>query len=133
MMDIEKINEYLSEISEGTPFFLEARMEDSYIVLYITGDNPAGEDWQMEEVVANPDTREELIEIVYGTIRHLYESFDVDEEVYIKLEAKFYGGVRGIPDAASLVYNEEFKQDALEQFSAKLYKLLKEEKERYEQ
>lgn len=124
MMDIEKINEYLSEISEGTPFSLEARMEDSDIVLYINGDNPAGEDWWMEEVIANPDTREELIEIVYWTIKHLYEGFDVDEEVYIKLEAKFYGARRGIPDVVTLVHNEEFKQDALEQFAMELYALL---------
>ena len=119
-MKIEKIESYLEKISEGTDFSFTVREEkDKEITLYMQGDNPEGEDWCVTLTIYNPKTKTELIESVYNEVRDYYNTFDIEENVRLMLEAKA-NGFSGVPGVVDLVHNEEYKENALDEFSTKL-------------
>lgn len=123
-MKIEKIEQYLEEISEGTDFLFTVDEEkENEIGLYMQGDNPESEDWCTNITIKKPKTKKELIENLYVEISECYESFDIEEEVYLMLEAK-RNGFRGVPGIVALVHNEEYKENALKEFSEKLRVLI---------
>lgn len=119
-MKIEKIEKYLEEISEGTDFsFIVEEEENKEITLYMQGDNPQNEDWCITLVIKNPKTKKELNENLYEEVYECYEAFDVEEETCLMLEAK-RNGFQGVPGIVDLVHNEEYKENALEEFVDKL-------------
>lgn len=123
-MKTEKLEKYLDELSEGTDFsFRTSEVQNGEIELYMQGFNPEREDWFTEFIIKNPNTKKELIEILYETLWELYNDFDVEEETYIMLEAK-RNGLRGVPSVVDLVHNEEYKENALKEFAEKLRDLL---------
>ena len=124
IMKIEKIEKYLEEVSEGTDFsFRIADVHDREIELYMQGDNPCNEDWCIDITIKNPKTKKELIEILHEKLWQLYDAFDIEEETYLMLEAK-RNGFQGVPGIVDLVHNEEYKENALKEFSEKLRRLL---------
>lgn len=123
-MKIEKLEKYLEEVSEGTDFsFTVEEEENKEITLYMQGDNPENEDWCTTLTIKNPKTKKELLESLSEEIYDCYEAFDIEENVYLMLEAK-RNGFRGVPDVVSLVCNEEYKENTLKEFAEKLRDLL---------
>lgn len=122
-MTREKIENYLDELSEGTDFdFSFGDCTDDEIELYMQGDNPCGEDWCEIITISNPKNKKELIENLAKEVWNRYDSFDVEEETYLMLEAK-RNGFQGVPGVVDLVHNEEYKENALKEFAEKLSKL----------
>ena len=122
-MKIEKIEKYLEEVSEGTCFAFRVDVEENKeITLYMQGDNPENEDWCETLTIQNPKTKKELLERVWEEVDNCYEAFDVEENVYLMLEAKI-NGFGGVPGVVDLVHNEEYKENALYEFAEKLRKL----------
>lgn len=122
-MKIEKIEKYLEEVSEGTDFsFTVEEEKNKELTLYMYGDNPEGEDWCEILTIQNPKTKMELIESLYEEVWNCYDAFDVEENTYLWLEAK-RNGFNGVPGVVDLVHNEEYKENALKEFSDKLYAL----------
>ena len=119
-MKIEKIEKYLDEISEGSDFSFKIDVESNgETTLYMQGDNPCGEDWCETLTIQNPKTKTELIESLYHEVTQAYECFDIEENVLLMLEAK-RNGFQGVPGVVDLVHNEEYKENALYEFSEKL-------------
>lgn len=119
-MKIDKMEKYLDEVSEGTDFSFKIDVErNGEITLYMQGDNPCGEDWCETLEIGNPKTKKELIEVLYNEVTHAYDCFDIEENVMLMLEAKA-NGFSGVPYVADLVHNEEYKENALHEFSEKL-------------
>lgn len=122
-MKIDKIEKYLDEISEGTDFSFKIDVErNGKITLYMQGDNPCGEDWCETLTIQNPKTKSELIESVFNEVCDCYNAFDIEENVRLMLEAKA-NGFSGVPGVVDLVHNEEYKENALNEFSLKLARL----------
>lgn len=122
-MKTKRIEEYLEKISEGTDFSFTVEKENNELTLYMQGDNPCNEDWCTTITIEIPKTRKELIESLYKEVDRCYVAFDVEEETYLMLEAKRNGFV-GVPGVVELVHNEEYKENALKEFSEKLRGLL---------
>lgn len=122
-MKIERIEEYLEKLSEGTDFSFTVEKENKELTLYMQGDNPCNEDWCTILIIENPKTKKELIERLWKAVDECYIAFDVEEETYLMLEAK-RNGFAGIPGVVELVHNEEYKENALKEFSEKLRELL---------
>lgn len=122
-MKIERIEEYLEKLSEGTDFSFTVEKENKELALYMQGDNPCNEDWCTILIIENPKTKKELIERLWKAVDECYIAFDVEEETYLMLEAK-RNGFAGIPGVVELVHNEEYKENALKEFSEKLRELL---------
>ena len=119
-MKIDKMERYLDEISEGTDFSFKIDVErNGEITLYMQGYNPCGEDWCETLEIGNPKTKAELIEVLYNEVTHAYDCFDIEENVMLMLEAKA-NGFSGVPYVVDLVHNEEYKENALHEFSEKL-------------
>lgn len=122
-MKIEKIEKYLEEVSEGTDFVFEVEEEkNKEFILYMNGDNPCNEDWCETLTIQNPKTKKELIESLYKEVWNCYDAFDVEENTLLWLEAK-RNRFNGVPGVVDLVHNEEYKENALKEFSDKLYAL----------
>lgn len=122
-MKIDKMERYLDEISEGTDFSFKIDVErNGEITLYMQGYNPCGEDWCETLEIGNPKTKAELIEVLYNEVTHAYDCFDIEENVMLMLEAKA-NGFSGVPYVVDLVHNEEYKENALHEFSNKLARL----------
>lgn len=122
-MKIEKIEKYLEEVSEGTDFsFTVEEEKNKELTLYMYGDNPCNEDWCETLTIQNPKTKKELIESLYKEVWNYYDAFDVEENTLLWLEAK-RNGFNGVPGVVDLVHNEEYKENALKEFSDKLYAL----------
>lgn len=122
-MKIDKMEKYLDEVSEGTDFSFKIDVErNGEITLYMQGDNPCGEDWCETLTMEKSKTKAELIENLYNEVTHAYDCFDIEENVLLMLEAK-RNGFRGVPGVVDLVHNEEYKENALHEFSHKLAKL----------
>lgn len=122
-MKIDKMEKYLDEISEGTDFSFKIDVErNGEITLYMQGDNPENEDWCETLTIENPKTKKELIESLYNEVTHAYDCFDIEENVLLMLEAK-RNGFSGVPGVVDLVHNEEYKENALHEFSNKLARL----------
>jgi len=122
-MKTEKIKKILEELSKGTDFFFTVEAEkNGDITLYMQGDNPENEDWCETLTIKEPKTKDELIERLWEEVNGCYNSFDIEENVYLMLEAK-RNGFGGVPGVVDLVHNEEYKENALKEFSEKLRKL----------
>lgn len=123
-MKIEKIENYLEEVSEGTDFVFRVEEEkNKELTLYMYGDNPCNEDWCETLTIQNPKTKMELIESLYEEVWNCYNAFDLEEEIFLMLEAK-QNGFQGVPEVVDLVHNEEYKENALKEFADKLHALL---------
>ena len=119
-MKIDKMEKYLDEVAEGTDFYFRIDVErNGEITLYMQGFNPAREDWCETLNIGNPKTKAELIENLYTEVTNAYEYFDIEENVRLMLEAKA-NGFSGVPGVVDLVHNEEYKENALHEFSEKL-------------
>ena len=119
-MKIDKMEKYLDEVSEGTDFSFKIDVErNGEITLYMQGDNPENEDWCETLTMENPKTKAELIKNLYNEVTHAYDCFDIEENVLLMLEAK-RNGFQGVPGVVDLVHNEEYKENALHEFSEKL-------------
>lgn len=122
-MKISKMEKYLDEVSEGTDFSFKIDVErNGEITLYMQGDNPENEDWCETLTIENPKTKAELIESLYNEVTHAYDCFDIEENVRLMLEAKA-NGFGGVPCVVALVHNEEYKENALNEFLLKLARL----------
>lgn len=122
-MTIEEIEEYLEAWCDGTAFCLRhVKQQDKQFYLEFNGDNPCREDWRNEIIIDNPTAKKELTKILADEIWTLYEVFDVEEETYLMLEAK-RNGFSGVPGVVALVHNEEYKENALKEFTEKLRNL----------
>lgn len=119
MLTIEKIEKYLEEVSKGTDFSFTVEKEKDEIELYMQGDNPCGEDWCEEFTMSIPRSKKELIKNLTEEVFNCYDNFDVEEEIYLMLEAK-RNGFSGVPGVSELVHNEEYKENALKEFWEKL-------------
>lgn len=113
-MTLTYMEEYLNNVADGTDFQFTLSKDIGSLLVVMQGDNPAGEDWWMEFDIKYHVDETDLINKVSKEMRNYYESFDIDEEVYFKLEAK-RNGFRGVPDVVTLVHNEEYKVTALEE------------------
>lgn len=123
-MKIEKIEKYLEEVSEGTDFSFTVETENNKeLTIYMQGDNPEGEDWCTTITISKPKNKKELLEALYNKIWDCYKCFDIEEEIYLMLEAK-RNGFQGVPGILNLVDNEIYKENALKQFAEKLKDLL---------
>jgi len=119
-MKIPTMEKYLEKVSDGTDFSFKIDEERSgEITLYMQGDNPCGEDWCETLEIENPKTKKELIKKLYDEVCHCYDCFDIEENVRLMLEAKA-NGFSGVPGVVDLVHNEEYKENALHEFSEKL-------------
>lgn len=122
-MKIEEIQGCLEKVSEGTDFSFTVEKDNKELTLYMQGDNPCNEDWCTTLTIENPKTKKELIERLYKAVDECYMVFDVEEETYLMLEAK-RNGFAGVPGVVDLVHNEEYKKNALKEFSEKLRALI---------
>lgn len=122
-MKIEEIQGCLEKVSEGTDFSFTVEKDNKELTLYMQGDNPCNEDWCTTLTIENPKTKKELIERLYKAVDECYMVFDVEEETYLMLEAK-RNGFAGVPSVVDLVHNEEYKENALKEFSEKLRALI---------
>lgn len=122
-MTREKLEEYLEKASGNTDFtFNITKMDDSKVEIEMYGDNPENEDWFENLDIENPETEKELLYELYKEVLDCYERFDVEENVYMWLEAK-RNGFSGVPGVVELVHNEEYKENALKGFAEKLGKM----------
>jgi hypothetical protein len=108
------MEEYLNNVADGTDFQFTLSQDSDNLTVGVQGDNPAGEDWWMEFYIKYPVNETDLINNVRKEVWDYYEAFDIEEEVYLKLEAK-RNGFRGVPDVVTLVHNEEYKITVLEE------------------
>lgn len=119
-MNSDKIENYLAELCDNTDFsFSIEEIDKNRIVLSMDGDNPENEDWFYDLEIGIPKCKKELINLIYEKVREIYESFDIEEEVYLMLDAK-RNGFEGVPGVVALVHNEEYKENALYEFIRKL-------------
>jgi hypothetical protein len=122
-MKIPTMEKYLDKVSEGTDFSFKIDIErNGEITLYMQGDNPQNEDWCETLTIKNPKTKKELIESLYNEVENVCNCFDIEENVRLMLEAKARG-FRGVPNVVDLVHNEEYKENALQEFLRKLGEL----------
>lgn len=120
MMTIEEIKSSLDDISNRTDFFLDVlRNNAKKVDLSVHGDNPEGEDWYFEITIKTPETEEDLAKSLSKEFWDLYNDYDVEENVYMWLEAK-RNGTSGVPGVVDLVHNEEYKEKALRDFAERL-------------
>lgn len=120
MMTIEEIKSGLDDISNGTDFFFDVlRNNAKKVDLSVHGDNPEGEDWYFEITIETPEVEEDLAKSLSKKFWDLYNNYDVEENVYMWLEAK-RNGTSGVPGVVDLVHNEEYKEKALRDFAERL-------------
>lgn len=121
-MTLQEIKNALDEISEGTDFsFMDCELADGMISTYMYGDNPCGEDWEEEITIPAPDKKEDLRKSLTAAIKTIRDNFDIEDNVVMWLDAKRHG-IGGVPNVVELVHNEEYKENALEEFYEKLMK-----------
>ena len=118
-MTLTYMEEYLNNVADRTDFQFTLSQDSDNLTVGIQGDNPAGEDWWMELDIKYPVDETDLINKVRKEVWDYYEAFDIEEEVFLKLEAK-RNGFCGVPDVVTLVHNEEYKEKALNDFIEKL-------------
>lgn len=118
-MTIAYMEEYLNNVADRTDFQFTLSQDSDNLTVGVQGDNPAGEDWWMEFYIKYHVDETDLLNKVRKELWEYYESFDIEEEVFLKLEAK-RNGFRGVPDIVTLVHNEEYKEKALNDFIEKL-------------
>lgn len=120
MMTMDQIVNSLEKLSKGTDFSFDiSENKNEEIELLVEGDNPEYEDWCFYITVETPDTEEDLAKSLSKEFWDLYYNYDVEENVYIWLEAKG-NGTSGVPGVVDLVHNEEYKEKALKKFAEKM-------------
>ena len=120
MMTIDKIVDSLEKISEGTDFSFDiSENKNEEIELLVNGDNPESEDWNFYITIETPETEKDLAKSLRNEFFDLYNDYDVEENVYMWLEAK-RNGTSGVPGVIDLVHNEEYKEKALRNFAEKM-------------
>lgn len=120
MMTIDQIVDSLEKISEGTDFSFDiSENKNEEIELLVNGDNPESEDWNFYITIETPETEKDLAKSLRNEFFDLYDNYDVEENVYMRLEAKS-NGTSGVPGVVDLVHNEEYKEKALRKFAEKM-------------
>lgn len=120
MMTIDQIANKLEKLSKGTDFSFDiSENKNEEIELLVDGDNPECEDWSFYITVETPETEEDLAKSLCKEFWDLYDSYNVEENVYMWLEAK-RNGTSGVPGVVDLVHNEEYKVEALKKFAQKM-------------
>lgn len=120
MMTIDQIVDSLEKISEGTDFSFDiSENKNEEIELLVNGDNPESEDWNFYITIETPETEKDLAKSLRNEFFDLYDNYDVEENVYMRLEAK-RNGTPGVPGVVDLVHNEEYKEKALRKFAEKM-------------
>lgn len=120
MMTIDQIVDSLEKISEGTDFSFDiSKNKNEEIELLVNGDNPESEDWNFYITIETPETEKDLAKSLRNEFFDLYDNYDVEENVYMWLEAK-RNGTSGVPGVVDLVHNEEYKEKALRKFAEKM-------------
>lgn len=120
MMTIDQIVDSLEKISEGTDFSFDiSENKNEEIELLVNGDNPESEDWNFYITIETPETEKDLAKSLRNEFFDLYNDYDVEENVYMWLEAK-RNGTSGVPGVIDLVHNEEYKEKALRNFAEKM-------------
>lgn len=120
MMTIDQIVDSLEKISEGTDFSFDiSENKNEEIELLVNGDNPESEDWNFYITIETPETEKDLAKSLRNEFFDLYDNYDVEENVYMRLEAKG-NGTSGVPGVVDLVHNEEYKEKALRKFAEKM-------------
>lgn len=120
MMTIDQIVDSLEKISEGTDFSFDiSENKNEEIELLVNGDNPESEDWNFYITIETPETEKDLAKSLRNEFFDLYDNYDVEENVYMWLEAK-RNGTSGVPGVVDLVHNEEYKEKALRKFAEKM-------------
>lgn len=120
MMTIDQIVNNLEKLSNGTDFSFEiSENKNEEIELLVDGDNPQCEDWCFYITIATPNTQEDLAKSLSNEFWNLYNNYDIEENVYMLLEAK-RNGIFGVPEVIDLVHNEEYKEKALKEFFEKM-------------
>lgn len=120
MMTIDQIVNSLEKLSKGTDFLFKiSENKNEEIELLVDGDNPQCEDWCFYITIETPDTLEDLAKSLSKEFWDLYNNYDVEENVYMWLEAK-RNGISGVPGVIDLVHNEEYKEKALRNFAEKM-------------
>lgn len=120
MMTMDQIVNSLEKLSDRTDFSFEiSENKNEEIELLVDGDNPQCEDWCFYITIAIPNTQEDLAKSLSKEFWNLYNNYDIEENVYMLLEAK-RNGIYGIPGVVDLVHNEEYKEKALKDFAEKL-------------
>ena len=120
-MNKYKVEKYLEKLTKGTDFwFDEVTINDeTEICLTIHGENPEGEDWEWDFSIKNLDEKNDLLDAIKKEIKDVFDDFDIEENVYLMLEAK-RNGFQGVPNVVDLVANEQYKETALSEFLDKL-------------
>lgn len=115
------VQEVIGKISKaGTDFLFEiSEDKNEEIELLVDGDNPECEDWCFYITIKTPESEEELAKSLSKEFWNLYNNYDVEENVYMWLEAK-RNGTSGVPGIIDLVHNEEYKEKALRNFAEKM-------------
>lgn len=120
MMTIDQIVNNLEKLSKETDFsFNISENKNEEIELCVSGDNPECEDWNFYITIETPETEEDLVKSLSKEFWDLYDNYDIEENVYMWLEAKI-NGISGVPVVADLVHNEEYKEKALRDFAEKM-------------
>ena len=120
MMTIDQIVNNLEKLSNGTDFSFEiSENKNEEIELLVDVDNPQCEDWCFYITIATPNTQEDLAKSLSNEFWNLYNNYDIEENVYMLLEAK-RNGISGVPEVIDLVHNEEYKEKALKEFFEKM-------------
>lgn len=120
MMTIDQIVDSLEKISEGTDFSFDiSENKNEEIELLVNGDNPESEDWNFYITIETPETEKDLAKSLRNEFFDLYNDYDVEENVYMWLEAK-RNGTSGVPGVIDLVHNEEYKEKALRNLAEKM-------------
>lgn len=120
MMTIDQIVNSLEKLSDGTDFSFEiSENKNEKIELCVDGDNPRCEDWCFYITIETPETEEDLAKSLSKEFLDLYNNHDIEENVYMWLDAK-RNGTSGVPGVVDLVHNEEYKEKALKNFAEKM-------------
>ena len=120
MMTIDQIVNSLEKLSKGTDFLFKiSENKNEEIELLVDGDNPQCEDWCFYITIETPETEKDLAKSLRNEFFDLYDNYDVEENVYMRLEAK-RNGTSGVPGVVDLVHNEEYKEKALRKFAEKM-------------
>lgn len=128
-MKLQSIEKKLKEFTINSPFWFN-RLENKkgMFSAYMQGDNPCGEGWEEYIEFPMPKTSRELAESLSSAIWEIYDSFDIEDNVCMWLEAK-KNGCSGVPCVVELVHNEEYKENELEKFAFHLNKIVDKEAE----
>lgn len=119
MMTIDQIVNSLEKLSKGTDFLFKiSENKNEEIELLVDGDNPQCEDWCFYITIETPDTEEDLAKCLSKEFWNLYNDYDVEENVYMWLEAK-RNGVSGVPGVIDTHWNWDVLENIIDYAKSK--------------